>query len=253
MKKRRIWITLSAVTITLMLTTIFVAQVQARRFGWAAIDGRVVAVAEDEACRDGVIVRIALDGPPIVDDVDLSLWGPGPSNYKNPDGTADWSQYLDDLDTLYLDGSSQPPVNSPSFSVFLNPEQPNQIEIPGEDTILDYNPTSLISVDSDVWFFSSHDGRVTYFWPELLDEGTEFAVDYESMRDYHVGSCFLSDQLGREYIVKKRDTLTKIAQEMYGNRWCWRPIYEANRDKLWSPHRIYAGMTLTIPPKPAEC
>ena len=88
MKKRRIWITLSAVTITLMLTTIFVAQVQARRFGWAAIDGRVVAVAEDEACRDGVIVRIALDGPPIVDDVDLSLWGPGPSNYKNPDGTA---------------------------------------------------------------------------------------------------------------------------------------------------------------------
>jgi len=49
---------------------------------------------------------------------------------------------------------------------------------------------------------------------------------------------------GQTYTVQSGDTLSKIGQH-YGVG--WQKIYEANRDKLDSPDKIYPGQELTIP------
>ena len=49
------------------------------------------------------------------------------------------------------------------------------------------------------------------------------------------------------YTVKKGDTLSRIARKVYGNRTDWKPIYQANRDTLKSPHALKVGQVLKIP------
>ena len=49
------------------------------------------------------------------------------------------------------------------------------------------------------------------------------------------------------YVVKPGETLSSIAQRVYGNGRKWKSIYRANRDALKSPTRLRAGMTLRIP------
>ncbi len=49
------------------------------------------------------------------------------------------------------------------------------------------------------------------------------------------------------YIVKQGDTLEKIAAQVYGDGSKWRRIYQANRDRLSSPNKIYPGQKLMVP------
>jgi NitT/TauT family transport system substrate-binding protein len=56
---------------------------------------------------------------------------------------------------------------------------------------------------------------------------------------------------GREYIVKRGDTLSRLALEFYESPYEWKRIYEANRDVVKNPDYIYIGMKLTIPDKPS--
>jgi nucleoid-associated protein YgaU len=49
------------------------------------------------------------------------------------------------------------------------------------------------------------------------------------------------------YTVGKNDTLQKISMKFYGTTKKWPKIYEANKDILRSPDRLYAGQTLKIP------
>lgn len=49
------------------------------------------------------------------------------------------------------------------------------------------------------------------------------------------------------YTVQPGDTLSTIAAKVYGDRTAWRRIYEANRAAIPDPHRLRAGVTLTIP------
>ncbi len=51
----------------------------------------------------------------------------------------------------------------------------------------------------------------------------------------------------QEYTVKSGDTLSKIADQLYGNGAKWEKIYEANRDTLKNPNYIFIGMKLNIP------
>lgn len=51
----------------------------------------------------------------------------------------------------------------------------------------------------------------------------------------------------KSYTVKKGDTLEKISKKFYGTTRKWRRIYDANRDVLKSPDRLYAGQELRIP------
>lgn len=52
---------------------------------------------------------------------------------------------------------------------------------------------------------------------------------------------------GRTYTVEKGDTLSHIAKAHYGNAGKWQAIFEANRDQLDDPDRIFPGQVLKIP------
>lgn len=51
----------------------------------------------------------------------------------------------------------------------------------------------------------------------------------------------------QKYTVAKNDTLQKISQKFYGTTKKWQKIYDANRDQLKGPNKIYPGQTLMIP------
>ena len=51
----------------------------------------------------------------------------------------------------------------------------------------------------------------------------------------------------KEYKVQKGDTLQKISQAFYGTTKKWNKIYDANRDKLRGPDKIYPGQIINIP------
>jgi nucleoid-associated protein YgaU len=49
------------------------------------------------------------------------------------------------------------------------------------------------------------------------------------------------------YVVKKGDTLSKIAEEFYGDKMLYPNILEDNRDQLTDPDKIKPGQKLRIP------
>ena len=52
----------------------------------------------------------------------------------------------------------------------------------------------------------------------------------------------------RSYTVVAGDSLSKIAKREYGDASKWHAIFDANRDKLKDPDRIFPGPVLTLPP-----
>ena len=50
-----------------------------------------------------------------------------------------------------------------------------------------------------------------------------------------------------KYVVKKGDSLWRIAGKVYGNPLKWTRIYRANKDKIKNPNRIYTNQILVIP------
>ena len=50
-----------------------------------------------------------------------------------------------------------------------------------------------------------------------------------------------------DYTVQKGDSLWKIAQEKLGSGNKWNEIYQANKDSIQDPNRIYVGQVLHIP------
>ena len=51
----------------------------------------------------------------------------------------------------------------------------------------------------------------------------------------------------RYYTVKSGDTLSKIAQEYYGDSSDYNKIFEANREVIGDPDKIYPGQQIRIP------
>lgn len=51
------------------------------------------------------------------------------------------------------------------------------------------------------------------------------------------------------YMVVAGDSLSKIAKREYGNANEWPRIFEANKDILKDPNKIFPGQKLRIPPK----
>jgi len=50
-----------------------------------------------------------------------------------------------------------------------------------------------------------------------------------------------------KYTVAKNDTLQKISKKFYGTTKRWMRIYEANKDILRGPDKLYPGQVLNIP------
>lgn len=53
----------------------------------------------------------------------------------------------------------------------------------------------------------------------------------------------------QQYVVQKGDNLSKIAKNLLGDANAWKQIFEANRDVLDNPDKIFPGQTLKIPPR----
>jgi phage tail protein X len=58
------------------------------------------------------------------------------------------------------------------------------------------------------------------------------------------------DREARTVTIEKGETLSGLAQEIYGRADLWEYIYEANRDKIADPHNVPAGTQLVIPEAP---
>jgi nucleoid-associated protein YgaU len=71
----------------------------------------------------------------------------------------------------------------------------------------------------------------------------------EQMPDFSNVQSGSSSTATRIYEVKPGDSLSKIAKAEYGNANEWPRIFEANRDILKDPNKIYPGQKLQIPPK----
>jgi len=55
------------------------------------------------------------------------------------------------------------------------------------------------------------------------------------------------DPYAQYYVVKSGDSLSKIAEEFYGDKMLYPKIFEANRHLLSDPNKIKPGQKLRIP------
>ena len=55
-----------------------------------------------------------------------------------------------------------------------------------------------------------------------------------------------------KYVIKKGDSLSKIAKEFYGDPMAYKHIYQANTDILDDPNKIYPDQEIIIPHPPAK-
>ena len=53
----------------------------------------------------------------------------------------------------------------------------------------------------------------------------------------------------QSYTVQKGDTLSHIAQKHYGKASKWHAIFDANRDQIDNPDKIFPGQVLKLPPR----
>lgn len=49
------------------------------------------------------------------------------------------------------------------------------------------------------------------------------------------------------YTIQKGDSLSKVAQEKYGDPMKWKALFEANREVIKDPDLIYPGQQIRIP------
>jgi LysM repeat protein len=100
-------------------------------------------------------------------------------------------------------------------------------------------------IKDDVW------NKIKAVDPSYSDLTCDLTVDTSLPQPARATAASASASGGtgspRTYTVKPGDTLSKIAQEFYGQANEYNKIFEANRDKLSDPNRIQPGQQLTIP------
>ncbi len=79
------------------------------------------------------------------------------------------------------------------------------------------------------------------FWDKLKAAGGE------TPHDVHADIRVTNTSYYGIHVVKRGDTLSKIAKDVYGDMMKYHKIFEANRSILRSPDRIKVGQELVIP------
>ena len=69
----------------------------------------------------------------------------------------------------------------------------------------------------------------------------------EDMPDFSNVKSGASSTATRIYEVVSGDSLSKIAKREYGDANKWKHIFEANRDLIKDPNKIFPGQKLKIP------
>lgn len=68
------------------------------------------------------------------------------------------------------------------------------------------------------------------------------------MPDFSGVKSGASSTASKIYVVVSGDSLSKIAKREYGDAKLWPRIFEANKDLLKDPNKIFPGQKLKIPP-----
>jgi nucleoid-associated protein YgaU len=76
--------------------------------------------------------------------------------------------------------------------------------------------------------------------------GTE-TIQNESITETTPASATGTPVRLEKYTVQNGDTLEKISKKFYGTTKYWAKIYEANKDTLKGPDKIYPGKVINIP------
>ncbi len=89
----------------------------------------------------------------------------------------------------------------------------------------------------------------------MIAEVVEVMIPYSERMRYPEGSVLEEGQeiesavkvSTKEYIIRKNDTLWKIAAREYGDGNQWRRIYNINRDRIKDPNKLKTGQRIIIP------
>lgn len=71
----------------------------------------------------------------------------------------------------------------------------------------------------------------------------------DDMPDFSNVKSGSSTTATKVYVVVAGDSLSKIAKREYGDANEWKRIFDANKDILKDPDKIFPGQKLKIPPK----
>lgn len=121
----------------------------------------------------------------------------------------------------------------------------------------------LDTEDNEIFLNLTKDFDITkYQTPEYIKAEAELLRtqnEYSSLleNDYQYDALAASDEMlemdedGNPifYEVVEGEWLAVIAEKLYGDKSCWRYIYEVNKDLLRSPDNVQAGMRLYLPNK----
>ena len=83
------------------------------------------------------------------------------------------------------------------------------------------------------------------------DKKRDDADDMPDFSDVQSGASSTAPaaEVHETYEVKSGDSLSKIAKRVYGDAKAWQAIFDANKDILKDPNKIYPGQKLKIPQK----
>jgi len=83
--------------------------------------------------------------------------------------------------------------------------------------------------------------------PQSMGSSNEITSNTGSVETASEEQNISLDKTGQKYTVEKNDTLQKISMKFYGTTKKWTKIYNANKDVLKGPNKVYPGQTLNIP------
>ena len=90
----------------------------------------------------------------------------------------------------------------------------------------------------------NHDGV------EKVDDGMTVAAPLQQQAA-QAQAAAPAAQPAEMYRIEKGDTLSKIAQAKYGDSNAWRELFEANREVIEDPDKIYPGQQIRVPKRTA--
>lgn len=124
----------------------------------------------------------------------------------------------------------------------------------GSDMVSDRRPTRKTYVTEVEFYKKSKDKARDLNKESLVQETADESSDDEYGDMNEADDAYIPESseitkaaVVKTYTVKKNDTLQKISFEVYGTTKKWNKIYEANKDKLKTPDKIYSGQILKIP------
>ena len=83
-----------------------------------------------------------------------------------------------------------------------------------------------------------------------MPDNKEPTPDFSDVRSGASSSAPILPESGTPeatYVVKKGDSLSKIAKAVYGDANKWKAIHQANRDTIPNPDLIYPGQVIKLP------